>query len=294
MKVTIEDDLISVLEDIGQSSEQISSDPKSFFEQFPLFPPTIPGEKGRQYFMTQAGAASITRIADAIRRDSLELRRALSRQDMRDLTSRSIGELISELSTGSDARALKRRLRHKIDAHLSELKIERTHLFGAWVLEASGIKSLEVGPAKFFHRDLWLSSAVESGLLTSDCASRISAQWATGQPRDPKVQRGNLADPITGDYWESDVLDAVGPCTWICAVDVSGHSLKRSQEKAIIAARIGSATIGLSWQRPSASSRDLDGLRARAEMLATATLRACIQWLGLYDGPDDEDAFRRP
>jgi hypothetical protein len=36
---------------------------------------------------------------------------------------------------------------------------------------------------------------------------------------------------------------------------------------------------------------DLDQLRARAEMLATIVLKACIFWLDTYAGPDDVSAF---
>jgi len=36
---------------------------------------------------------------------------------------------------------------------------------------------------------------------------------------------------------------------------------------------------------------DLDELRARAELLATIVLRACIFWLDTYTGPDDVSAF---
>ena len=36
---------------------------------------------------------------------------------------------------------------------------------------------------------------------------------------------------------------------------------------------------------------DLDQLRARAELLATAVLRACSFWLDTYTGADDVSAF---
>jgi hypothetical protein len=36
---------------------------------------------------------------------------------------------------------------------------------------------------------------------------------------------------------------------------------------------------------------DLDQMRARAELLATIVLSACIFWLDTYSGPDDVSAF---
>jgi hypothetical protein len=104
------------------------------------------------------------------------------------------------------------------------------------------------------------------------------------------------------DLMEADLIETVGSCSWICTVDVRGHSAARSREKALIAARVALATIGLAWQIPSASARetgllfDLGPARSRTTLAYSGgqfvgSSRDSLMRLGRYLAPSDAAQF---
>jgi hypothetical protein len=269
--MSIENELQIIFKDIKDCSEQLEQDRRAFFKRFPFIPPSISVGNGRVIFISQNSENAVIRISRTLRENSLEYQAATSEKEMNNLVSRAIGELLAantddattKFDIPTDAITFKRDLRQCIENKFSQLRINRTHLFGAWVLQGEAIPSLVIGPVRFLLRDLWLEEVVKSGLVTQIRADRISSLWKEVNP-----ERGKIND--INDAWDDAVADSVGPCPWVCVVDVSGHSDERSREKAILAARIGLATIGLSWNRPSRETRqtgllfDLGPHRSRA------------------------------
>jgi hypothetical protein len=94
-------------------------------------------------------------------------------------------------------------------------------------------------------REQWLNAALGTGRLTTSQVDRLAHHWRHGG----KIE-SNSADGLD-QLTLSGIVDAVGPCPWICEVHVFGHTQGRSREKALLAARIALAAISLAWVKPS-------------------------------------------
>ena len=174
------------------------------------------------------------------------------------MASRTIGSVIgasapagaTELSIPADIDAFWVALREQLARELTKLNRELTHLFGAWVVQGDTIPFMDIGPLRFSLRTQWVRDAVAAGVLTEIQASRLSHCWENGGTIDPDPAEGVDGRRVR------EIADAVGPCPWVCAIRVFGHTHTRSRQKALLAARIAFAAISLAWDAPSQQAKE--------------------------------------
>jgi hypothetical protein len=250
--------LQAIFDDMRDCAAQIRADRNAFFQQFPFVPPKISVGDGRSIYVSQKSVAAIQAIARVCRENSAEFRGALPHREMAELVSCAIGSIVgasipadaTEFPIPVDPDAFLVVLRARLAADLSELNRELTHLFGAWVIQGNTIASIGIGPVQFSLRARWVSDAIAAGVLTESQASHLLQYWQRGGTLDP--------DPAGGfdGYKTKEIADAVGPCPWVCAVRVFGHTHTRSQQKALLAAHIALAAISLGWDTPSQQAKE--------------------------------------
>jgi hypothetical protein len=256
--MTFEQRLRAIFDDMRDCAAQIAADREKFIRRFPLPPPSIGVGNGQMIYLSEKGVAAINAIARTYRENSPEYRRALPHNEMVELVARAIGSVISasasagatELAIPADPDAFWIALRDQLAGDLKELNRELAHLFGAWVIQGDTIPSIDIGPVRFSLRAQWVRDAVAAGVLTESRASRLSYHWEHGGTVDPDAAEG-----IEG-YTVKEIADAVGPCPWVCAVRVYGHTHTRSRQKALLAARITLAAISLAWDDPSHQAKE--------------------------------------
>lgn len=173
------------------------------------------------------------------------------------MVSHAIGSVIGS-STSAEAREFtipddvslfKIALRRQLKQDVEELNCELTHLFGAWVIQGDAIPVLDIGPVQFSLRAHWVQDSVAADILTADQASALFHYWENGGP----------TRSFTEDIdWINinEIIEALGPCPWVCAVRVRGHAQARSRERALYAARIALAAISLAWNPASKSAKE--------------------------------------
>jgi hypothetical protein len=250
--------LQAIFDDMRDCAVQIRTDQAAFFRQFAFLPPTISVGDGRSIYVSKKSVAAIQAIARISRENSADFRAALPHKEMVELVSHAIGSIIvasapadaTEFTIPLEPDSFLIALRQRMAADLSELDRELTHLFGAWVIQGDTITLIRIGPVQFSLRSRWVSDAVVAGLITEGEASHLLQYWQRGGPIDSDLAQGIDGDRTTG------IAGAVGPCPWVCAVQVFGHTHTRSQQKALLAAHIALAAISLAWDTPSQQARE--------------------------------------
>lgn len=233
---------------IAEGEAQRKVDRESYFSQFSFLPPTISLSNGRVVLLGPSGPACISAIAKILRDNSSELRAALTLAETTNAVSRAIGDLLAETEAGNayeipdDETEFGRALVDRVQANTAAARIDLSHVFGAWVVRAEGIDSIDVGPVRFEQRDLWLKRMVSCGLISEQEAARIIKMWTGAVVR-------RFRDAFSAES-ERALVDAIGPCPWVCTIKLVAHSNERSREKALIAARIALAAISLAWRSP--------------------------------------------
>jgi len=256
--MTLKQHLQAIFDDIRDCAELIASDRDAYFRQFRLIPPRINVGGGRGFYVSGKSVDALREIARIHRENSTEHRRALPLDEMAELVSNAIGAVIgASVAEGADKFAIPTdpatfwpSLREQLARDLADLNRELTHLFGGWVIQGATIPSIDIGPVRFSLRTRWLRDAGADKILTESQAARLSHHWAHGGKID--------SDPAEGDdgHKVKAIADAVGPCPWVCAVRVFGHTHTRSREKALLAARIALAAISLTWDGPSRQAKE--------------------------------------
>lgn len=248
-----------IFDDIRDCDEQMGADREAFFRQFhPFLAPTINVGGDQMIFVSRKSTTAIREIARIYRENSPEYRRASPQNDMVELVSCAIGSVLSasaaegttEFPIPTDPTAFWVALREQLKRDLADLNRELTHLFGAWVVQGDAIPSIDIGPVRFSLRAQWVYDAVAVGILSDSQAFRLTHYWEHGGTIDPDPTEGNNGFTVE---W---IADAVGPCPWICAVRVVGHTDTRSRQKALLAARIAFAAISLAWKVPSERAKE--------------------------------------
>jgi len=256
--MTFELHLQAIFDDMRECAEQIAANRDAFFRRFPVMPPTISVGDGQFIYISRRSVVAVREIARVYRENSAEYRRALPQNEMIELVSSAIGSVVTasmsadatEFPIPTDPAAFWVALREQLAVDLIKLNRELTHLFGAWVVQGDSIPSVDIWPVRFSLRAQWVHAAVASGMLTESQARRLSHYWEHGGSIDPDPAQG-----IDG-YKVREITDAVGPCPWVCAVRVFGHTHTRSRQKALLAARIAFATISLAWNVPSQQAKE--------------------------------------
>lgn len=124
----------------------------------------------------------------------------------------------------------------------------REYAFGCTLFSNKDVAAFYIGPVRFQTRGEWLARKESEGAVSKVARRRVERAWQ-GQ-RLPKRK------PSYDSIRESDILDAIGSCPYVCSVSTDGLAPEAGKEKALTAARLALAAVALLWDTPS---RALEG-----------------------------------
>ena len=117
------------------------------------------------------------------------------------------------------------------------------YAFGCTLFSNTDVAAFEIGPARLETRPVWLARKASEGAVSRVTRRRVERAWQ-GQ-RLPK--RKLSYDRIR----ETDILDAIGTCPYVCSVSTVGLAPEAGKEKALMAARLALTGVALLWETPS-------------------------------------------
>ncbi|MBF0252052.1 MAG: hypothetical protein HQL35_15645 [Alphaproteobacteria bacterium] len=146
-----------------------------------------------------------------------------------------------------------------VDTVLTEIKTElskhvsgygvREFTFGCTLFGNPEITPFAIGPVCFEPRIDWLTRKSSEGAISATTRRRVEQAWSG----KPTRKRKPSADSIC----ETDILESIGSCPFVCSITTSGLAAEAGREKALTAARLAIAAIALLWATPS---RALEGM----------------------------------
>ena len=122
------------------------------------------------------------------------------------------------------------------------------YAFGCTLFSNADVATFEIGPVRFEARPEWLARKTLEGAVSKVTRRRVERAWQ-GQKL---TKRKSSYDSIR----ESDILDAIGSCPYVCSVSTAGLAPQAGKEKALTAARLALTAVALLWETPS---RALEG-----------------------------------
>ncbi|MDX8540090.1 hypothetical protein RFM23_20940 [Mesorhizobium abyssinicae] len=123
------------------------------------------------------------------------------------------------------------------------------YAFGCTLFASKAVEAFAIGPVRFEARLEWLARKLGEGAVTAIMARRLRRRWAGQKNR----KRKHLVDGMR----ETDIVDAVGSCDYICSVMTGGLASQAGEMKSRTAARLALTAIAIWWEVPS---RALDGM----------------------------------
>lgn len=253
---TIEQAAERLLDDIRDAERQRKISPRAYHAQFPFLPPSIGLGDGRMVFLGPNGTHSLQQLSAAISKRHPTAFTTSSSAELLRFTTSAAGKILRAtmdsdgvLTVPDDPCVFGDEVCEQTIADFESARVDLKHIFGAWVFRSVVVNSVSVGPVYLSERTAWLDHTSASTLLNPIEARRIRRAWSGAHVR-PRKARSEL-------HREQAVLDAVGPCPWVCIVDLRGHTLDRSREKALIASRTAIAAVSLAWEPTTHDERNM-------------------------------------
>lgn len=233
------------------------------------FGPYIPGESG-SYPTTDVAMEALAELADRFRENDPALRSAIGRDPMRLLTSRVIGELLSNLIHEPDAKQHWPMIRSCLSARVNNIGENTVHYIPVWLFLDQDCPAFSIGPVRFIERNNWLDaisarrgqdSPWMPGVKTLWAGKNLkSGPWGIGikasaraickTPTKPSLWKQafvgarRLAEPKTTSDART-VARLVHPSQWIACAEVDGFEREESRRRGLLAARVALDTIRL-------------------------------------------------
>lgn len=194
---------------------------------------------------------SIISLADIMIRNDPDAARQFTIAEWRALVRRSLGIPLAaiDLDDPDAVKIIRKRLRESM-AQARETHGDREYAVGCSLFWNDDIQPIEIGPVRIEAREQWLTRMAEEKNIDGTTARRIRKNWSGHK----LSKRRNALDR----YRETDILQVLGKCAFVCSVKTVGLPPETGKSKALMAARMALASVSLVWQRPSAV---LDGFR---------------------------------
>ena len=153
--------------------------------------------------------------------------------------------LVNREETGDreiDAKKVLEVVERSIRTRIRDIQ-EREYVFGCHFCNISDFETLSIGPVCFEPRHAWLARIHPKGCISDLSRSRIEKTWQGDRLRKRK--------PSKDECFESNILDTIGRCGFVCSVMVGPVGTEAGLQKALIAARLATTAVALAWARPS-------------------------------------------
>lgn len=253
--------LTGLIESIITELTRIQTMPMPYREkddEFPL-PRMIDAGNGGGLFVSGKLDQGIVAVADQLMNTDATLLPRYTRTEWRAEVRRAFGPALAAVDLDDDVakngEAVLGAIRANLGKHASGHGA-REHAFGCTLLGNTDIQPFAIGPVRFEPRLVWLARKHQEGFISSVTRRRIEQNWSGKRVRRRKPSRDHMR--------ESDILDAIGACAFVCSVMIDGLAAEAGREKALTAARLATAAIALFWQTPSKALAGLNLLFDRS------------------------------
>ncbi|MCY3701860.1 MAG: hypothetical protein OXG16_04145 [Rhodospirillales bacterium] len=127
---------------------------------------------------------------------------------------------------------------------------EHEYVFGCHIASINDLEEIRIGNVLIEPRSVWLERKHRHGKISRTSYLRIEGAWKGKKLRKRKFSRDKLQ--------ERYILDSVGDGEFVCSIRVGPVGSEARRQKALIAARIATATIALGWERPSSALNSIN------------------------------------
>jgi hypothetical protein len=215
-------------------------------------PRMIDAGNGGSLIVSRTIDEGIAEVADKLFADDAKLGTRYTRAEWRAAARRAFGPALARIdlddSPATSAEQVLADIREALDKHVSG-DGPREYAFGCTLFGNTAVMPFRIGPVRFEPRLDWIARMHAEGAVSAISRRRIENAWSGRRLRKRKPSLDRIS--------EVGILDAVGDCAFVCSVATHGLGPEAGRGKALTAARLATAAIGLMWQTPS---KALEGL----------------------------------
>ncbi|MBM7048363.1 hypothetical protein [Rhizobium lusitanum] len=199
--------------------------------------------------LSQKMEGLIAEIARVLKQNDPPLALSHTDDEWRQMVRTSFGPALTGIDLADDPDKSADIVLSEVRNSLSDYQTDgiQEYAFGCTFFRKD-VAPFAVGPVRIEPRFEWLERKVEDGSVSLVTGRRVRKKWLGHQLRRRKS--------VIGGMRETDILDAIGGCKFVCSVTTNGLASQAGKLKAQTAARLALTFIALWWQMPSTA---LDG-----------------------------------
>ncbi|ESX63542.1 hypothetical protein X760_00325 [Mesorhizobium sp. LSHC422A00] len=220
-------------------------------DDFPL-PRMIAVDGERTLYVSKKIDDLIDLVSLQIHSSDSELGKRIGTSELHSIVRRAFGPALAAIDLdhgiSENAKTALSNVRLFVEQSINREKLRYEHCFGCTLFSRLLIPDFAIGAVRFETRMRWLERKRAEGDISLTTYRRTKKVWSGSKIRARKSSFESMG--------ESDVLDAISDCPYVCSITTDGYSLGLGREKALIAARLALTSIALLWQTPS---KRLDG-----------------------------------
>ena len=218
-------------------------------DDFPL-PRMIPTGDGRSIVVSKKIDQIIASVARRMKENDRSLSTSHTDAEWITAVRRAFGAALLPTDLDADATANARTVltsvKEILKADIPSGPLQ--YAFGCTLFGFTNAVAFEIGPVRVEARSEWLARKASEGAVSKVTLRRVEHAWQGKML--PKRK------PSYDSIRESDILDAIGKCPYVCSVSTVGLATGAGKEKALVAARLALTGVALLWETPS---KALDG-----------------------------------
>ncbi|MDH0616856.1 MULTISPECIES: hypothetical protein [unclassified Agrobacterium] len=280
---------IDLIKDIIRELTRLESVPiaeRAGDDDFSL-PRMIDAGNGESLIVSRELDEGIVRFAKRLMDDDPFLKPKFTHAEWQAIVRRAFGPALVSIDLDDNLEAnasnvLERVKKNAIQGTIG--KSIREYAFGCSLFSGKDFNPFNIGPVLFEPRGVWLERKHKDGGISTLSQRRIERAWQGGKLRKRK--------PSFESFAEMDVIDAIGSCQFVCSVTINDLGSEAGREQTLMAARLATTAIALTWQTPS---RALNGInltfdrqphrRKTLTFIAGKELFSTSSWSHLPHGP---------
>jgi hypothetical protein len=242
----------------------------AYREQAWLIPPAVWLGDGRYVRTTQKSIDALVTLAADWRAADASRKARVHEAKIGQMAQRVFGEMLAanNLVLWDDDAAALTAFKQGLAERLVHASRDIDHYFPCHVVTSVDAPSFCVGPVRLMRRDDWLAHVTARAPDDTAWVDAVKETWTHDVPLPDLSARAK--------HDAEDVIETIGECSWIAAVNVTGNEHERSAERAKVATRLALDALGL-VMRPDLARN----LRGPGDSLAVTRSGELSQYAGL-------------
>lgn len=225
--------------------EKVSIAERSKDDDF-FLPRMIDAGNGQSLIVSRKLDEGIELFASRLMDDEPSLKPKFTQAEWRSIVRRAFGPALASIDLDDDLEAnafnVLKRVKQVATQDVMGQSV-REYAFGCTLFGSTDFKPFSIGPVLFEPRDVWLERKHRDNGISTLSQRRVQRTWQGEKLRKRKPSFHSIA--------ESDVIEAIGSCKFVCSITVHSLASGAGREKALMVARFATTAIALMWQSPS-------------------------------------------